>query len=173
MKFKILMVVFAVVFLAAGSAMAIPTVNYTVAGNDVTFDVRNDLTGFGVYRVGFGPASASVDGSWVLPTGVVWQSTNGSDWFNVDPYIYGVDSINGITITYTDIPDLINYTVLLIGQSEYTGAGLTFYKQNDFGYMYYVSGRFATTTSVPEPASLLIFGLGLLGIAGLKKKLNK
>jgi hypothetical protein len=163
----------AVFFLAVGSAWAIPFADVTVEGNVLTYDVTNDLTGFGIYRVGFGLAANSVDGSWVLPTGVIWSATNGFDWFNVDPYIYGVDSINGIKITYTDVPDVINYMILVIGQSAYTGSGLSFYKQDNNGYMYYLSGRLDTTSAVPEPATLLMMGLGLLGLAGVRKKFHK
>ena len=173
MKSKILIAITGLFLLMAGSAWAIPTVDYSIDGNVITYNVTNDLADFGIYRVGFGPASLSVDGSWVLPTGISWWATNGSDWFNADPYVYAGGSINGIKITYTEIPEVINYTVLLFGPAQYEGTGLTvdrlFDRENDI-YIYYLKGRF--TTPVPEPATLIILGLGLLSIAGLRRKLS-
>jgi hypothetical protein len=173
LKSKILIAVFAVFFLAAGNAVAIPIVDYSISGNEVTFNVTNDLTGYDIYEVGFGAAGLTLQNTndtWVLPGGVQYAGSNGKHWFYVDPY---TDNASGIQITFIDgLPAAIVYTIYILGEDPYQGAGATYVGIKNGLYEYKFGGRF-DTTSVPEPASLIFLGLGLLGIAGFRKKLHK
>lgn len=166
LKSKILMAVLAVFFLAAGNAMAIPIADYTILGNTITYDVTNDLAGFDIYNVGFGPADLSIDGSWIVPSGATYNGSNGRDWFYVDPF---KDSVTGIEITYSSIPAVISYAIYIAGREQYQGTGATYVGLKDDLYQYKFTGTY-NTTSVPEPATLMLLGLGLLGIASIRKK---
>jgi hypothetical protein len=177
MKTKILMAFLAVFFLATGSALAIPVVDFTVEGNDIIFNVTNDLTGYGIYGVGFAPADSSITGSWdgTLPSGLTYNpaATNGYVMFFVDPYVYGVDTIEGIRISYTELPEIINTLVYVLGATPYEGEGndmqFIAYKNNQ--YFYKVHGE--ANTAVPEPATILLLGLGIVGVTALRKKTQK
>lgn len=169
MKSKILMAVLVMLFLAAGTAMAIPTANYTVEGNVLNFSVYNDLTDFGISKVGF--HVASISDSWQLPTGVQYAASNGYDWFWVDPYVYGVDSISNIKISVSSVPSFVDYYVYFSGQGTYPGTDAVFVGVLDGYNRYRVNGTAAA--SVPEPLTLIMLGLGLLGMVGLKKKMHK
>jgi len=171
-KSKILMAVLAVFFMAAGNAMAIPTVDYTVNGNVLNFTLNNDLTNFGVYRVGFDTPAVSDKNSFVLPTGVIYLGSNGYDVFNVVPYLYGVNSITDIMITVSNVPNAVNSEILVEGQSAYTGTDAIYlgHSTNSGLYLYEFVGQ---ATSVPEPATLILLGLGLLGVIGVRKKMHK
>ncbi len=171
MKTKILMTFLAIFFLATGSALAIPVVTISIDGNTVTYNITNDIEGFEIYNIALGPADLSIDGSWVVPDGVRYNGANGYDLFVVDPLN---NSLTGLQITYSILPDELTYAIFIAGENTYDGEGATF-----FGYsnktQLYSYGFFGTvsTASVPEPASLLLLGLGLLGIATARKRLQK
>ena len=174
-KSKILMAVLAVFFMIAGNAMAIQTVDYTATGNVFDFTVSNDLTGYGIYRVGIAPTdivnSVSLD-SWTLPSDVTYRGANGHYWFNVSPYVYGVTDLGTIEITYATLPNEFDYAILIEGTSAYTGTDAIYLghsKKNGL-YLYEFVGK---ATSVPEPATLILLGLGLLGVIGVRKKMHK
>lgn len=171
MKTKILMTFLAVFFLATGSALAIPVVTISIDGNTVTYNITNDIEGFVIYNIGLGFADLSIDGSWVVPEGATYRGSNSNDWFYVDPH---TDSINGIQITYETLPEELTYAIYVHGENPYDGEGGTFvgYSNKTQLYSYGFLGSI-NTASVPEPASLLLLGLGLLGIATARKKSQK
>lgn len=173
MKTKILMAFLAVFFLATGSAMAIPVVEYTVEGNVLNFSVYNDLTDFGISKVGF--QISDISESWALPSGAEYATSNSYDWFWVDPFAYGVDTITNIMITVSSVPNAVGYAVLFSGSGEYTGVDAQNINSNDPGYnRYMVLGTTtATANPVPEPITLILLGLGFLGTAGLRRKIQK
>lgn len=173
MKTKILMTFLAVFFLATGSALAIPVVEYTVEENVLNFSVYNDLTDFGISKVGF--KISDISESWVLPSEVEYATSNAYDWFWVDPFVYGVDTITNIMITVSEVPSSVDYAVLFSGHGEYTGADAQNINSNDPGFNRYMVLGTATATanSVPEPITFILLGLGFLGTAVLRRKIQK
>lgn len=171
MKTKILMAFLAVFFLATGSAMAIPVVTASIDGNTVTYNITNDIEGFDIYNIGLGPSDLSIDGSWMVPEGATYRGSNGNDFFYVDPFR---NSVSGLQITYTILPEVLTYGIYIAGENPYEGEGATFvgYSNKTQLYSYGFLGTI-NTSSVPEPASLLLLGLGLLGIATARKKFQK
>lgn len=173
MKTKILMTFLAVFFLATGSAIALPVVEYTVEGNVLNFSVYNDLADFGISKVGFHVADISE--SWTLPSGVEYAASNGYDWFWVDPYVYGADTITNIMITVSSVPNAVDYGVVFSSREVYEGNDVQPVVSNVPGYNRYLvwGNATATVASVPEPITFILLGLGFLGVAGLKRNIQK
>lgn len=89
--------------------------------------------------------------------------------------IFGNQTGHGVNFMYSDSPDPTTSDwqtlVLLSGQidAEYLSIGA---KAGNNGAMYAEIGGVYVTRSVPEPATMLLLGLGLMGLAGIRRKFS-
>ena len=196
MKTKILITFLAIFFLATGSALALPvdltyTVSQTEGGYILDFTVYNntpaelskDVYLFGV-DVGtyYGVSSDKWFNYYATYPHVTLTNTNlGSSepeitYLSVfhEPKPYSLapgESLSGFKVFATDVPDVVNFFIRANGsETEYLGG-------DNFNSHIKNGNKFPTwegvATRVPEPATLVLLGLGILGIIGARKKINK
>ncbi len=180
LKSKLMMAVMAVVFLAAGSAWALPIdVSYTVTGKELNFSITNNMTGFNVYMIGFDIEAISgrtADPSNSSPRYYGYMALNSYYPDNYSRFnSFSLSSGNTLTdlkLVVESVPTEVDFVVLVKGAGSYSG--------NDYDQKWTIANltngnfySFKGTTSIPEPATLLLFGFGLVGLAGLRKKLKK
>ena len=197
-KSKILVAVLAVFFIVAGNAFALPF-NYN---GSPYLDIDQDYLAFNIDVPDTGiisdiNVSLIISGPFVddmlirlyrkdimlVNSIFTGSNANGSTGGTLESYINAtfddqaseaypstgqVDGNYGIFKPYTPLSvfngtELSGRWYLIIRDLHFPGDG------NDL-FAWSISG---TTTDVPEPATVLLLGLGLLGVAGIRRKIRK
>lgn len=182
MKTKILMAFLAVFFLATGSAMAIPVdLSYVADGDNLVFTITNNAdSGFRVSAIGL---EQDLGDMLDIPFGLNYAGfgsmngyVGGYERFTITtPALAAGDTLNFTISANGIIPNEINFIVYEAAAADLTYNGGdhrdTWYNKDQTVVFYSFFGT-AKQVSVPEPATLLLLGLGLVGI-GLKRKFQK
>ncbi len=101
-------------------------------------------------------------------SGFIQMTVNGilvADWSNpISLFSWGVPGGSLITDPYGIVANNYIITVTLTGLSTLGSNSIAIDNVN-------LEGCFDTVTSVPEPATMFLFGTGLLGLAGIRRKI--
>jgi len=125
-----------------------------------TYRTTFDLTGFDF-------SSAVITGQWVSDNSGIDILINGiSSGATNDGAFGSYSGFTAFTITSGFVAGLNTLDFIVNNASGGGGSG------NPTGLRVEVNGT-ANSTTVPEPATMFLFGLGLIGLAGLRRKFQK
>ena len=133
----------------------------------------NSLVIGGTYSVYLSTTSAAVDGL----NGTNLALNRGPDWTVFGSFLAGTDTnpsitINGIPFSYNPANGNLLLEIFGLGQANIcNGCGNSYMAVDTSGSV--GSRALAYTTAIPEPGTLVMFGSGIIGLAGLlRRKIN-